>query len=183
MDEEGSLVVRGAATVETLPANLGRPTRLVLPERSRTALLAAAAALVLASGVALRVAGARVELRGGPVVFSLGQGDVEARLQEQQARHERELRALEARLERVALGATGGADREALLADARKLIEAESARQQQSWRANLARLEERALLMTFTMLHQVAGVVWTGGLVQLLAAWRLGRRDAALAGS
>ena len=53
-------------------------------------------------------------------------------------------RALEARLERVALGATGGTDREALLGEMRRLIEAESARQQQSWRANLAQLEERA---------------------------------------
>jgi putative copper resistance protein D len=44
-----------------------------------------------------------------------------------------------------------------------------------------ARLEGRALLMTCTTLHQVAATVWTGGLVQLGLAWRLTRRDAALA--
>jgi putative copper resistance protein D len=44
-----------------------------------------------------------------------------------------------------------------------------------------ARLEGRALLMTCTTLHQVAAAVWTGGLVQLGLAWRLARRDAALA--
>lgn len=43
------------------------------------------------------------------------------------------------------------------------------------------RLEFRALLMSCTMLHQVAAAVWTGGLVQLGVAWRLTRRDAALA--
>jgi len=46
-----------------------------------------------------------------------------------------------------------------------------------------ARLEHRTLLMTCTMLHQVAAAVWTGGLVQLGITWRLTRRDAALAPS
>jgi putative copper resistance protein D len=43
-----------------------------------------------------------------------------------------------------------------------------------------ARLDDRALLMTCTALHQVAAAVWTGGLVQLGVAWRLTRRDPAL---
>jgi putative copper resistance protein D len=46
-----------------------------------------------------------------------------------------------------------------------------------------ARLEGRAVLMTSTMLHQVAAAVWVGGLVQLLVAWRASRRVAALASS
>src|SRR5262249_328302 len=46
-----------------------------------------------------------------------------------------------------------------------------------------ARLEERALMMTATMLHQVPGAIWTGGLAQLLIAWGLGHRDARLASS
>ena len=43
------------------------------------------------------------------------------------------------------------------------------------------RLEYRAVLMTCTMLHQMAAAVWTGGLIQLGVAWRLTRRDAGLA--
>jgi putative copper resistance protein D len=43
------------------------------------------------------------------------------------------------------------------------------------------RLEERALLMACTMVHQVAAAVWTGGLVQLGLTWRIVRRTPALA--
>lgn len=39
------------------------------------------------------------------------------------------------------------------------------------------RLEHRAPLMALTVLHQAAGVVWVGGLVQLVALGRLAARD------
>jgi putative copper resistance protein D len=43
------------------------------------------------------------------------------------------------------------------------------------------RLEHRAPLMAVTVLHQVGAAVWAGGLLHLFAAWRLSRRDAAVA--
>jgi putative copper resistance protein D len=43
------------------------------------------------------------------------------------------------------------------------------------------RPDHRAPLMALTVLHQAAAGVWAGGLAQLLVAWRLGRRDAAVA--
>jgi putative copper resistance protein D len=46
-----------------------------------------------------------------------------------------------------------------------------------------ARLDARAVLMSCTMLHQVAGAVWAGGLAHLLAAWSLARRSPALEAS
>ncbi len=36
-----------------------------------------------------------------------------------------------------------------------------------------SRLEDRALLMSFTVLHQVAAAVWVGSVFQLLSVWRL----------
>lgn len=41
-----------------------------------------------------------------------------------------------------------------------------------------ARLDHRALLMALTVLHQAAGAVWLGALIQLGALWRLARRRA-----
>src|SRR5262249_20707211 len=42
------------------------------------------------------------------------------------------------------------------------------------------RLEHRALLMTITVVHQAAGAIWLGGLIQLGGLWRLARRDPAV---
>ena len=42
------------------------------------------------------------------------------------------------------------------------------------------RLEHRALLMTLTVVHQAAGAIWLGGLIQLGGLWRLARRDPAV---
>jgi putative copper resistance protein D len=51
-----------------------------------------------------------------------------------------------------------------------------------AWLTHAAgRLEHRAPLMLLTVGHQLAAAVWVGGLVQLGALWRLGRRDAAAA--
>jgi hypothetical protein len=148
-DFAGLLAVRRTLRTWTLPASLERPVRLSLPRPSRWPLLAAAAALVLASGLALRLAGARVELRGGPVLVSLGPGsasDLEARLAAQEVRHREELRALEARFERSRPqgAAAAASDGEAVLAEVRRLLAAESTRQRGDLQAGLVQIEERA---------------------------------------
>jgi copper resistance protein D len=52
-----------------------------------------------------------------------------------------------------------------------------------AWLVHAAgRLEHRPALMTLTVLHQVGAAVWVGGLIELLALWRLARRDPAVAG-
>jgi putative copper resistance protein D len=49
-----------------------------------------------------------------------------------------------------------------------------------AWLVHAAgRLEGRAPLMALTVLHQLGAAVWLGGLVQLVALWRLARRDRA----
>ena len=40
-----------------------------------------------------------------------------------------------------------------------------------------SRLEDRALLMTLTVTHQIAAATWVGGIFQLLAVWRLKKRN------
>ena len=41
-----------------------------------------------------------------------------------------------------------------------------------------SRLEDRALLMTLTVSHQVAAATWVGGIFQILALWSLKKRNA-----
>jgi len=41
-----------------------------------------------------------------------------------------------------------------------------------------SRLEDRALLMGLTVTHQIAAAAWVGGIFQLLAIWRLRKRNA-----
>ncbi|MCQ8106234.1 CopD family protein [Methylomonas sp. SURF-2] len=41
-----------------------------------------------------------------------------------------------------------------------------------------SRLEDRALLMTLTVSHQIAAAAWVGGIFQLLAIWRLKKQNA-----
>jgi len=41
-----------------------------------------------------------------------------------------------------------------------------------------SRLEDRALLMTLTVTHQVAAAAWVGGVFQILALWSLKKRNA-----
>lgn len=45
----------------------------------------------------------------------------------------------------------------------------------------VGRFEDRAFLMSLTVLHQLAAAIWVGGVVQLLMLWRLRRRDASVA--
>ena len=40
-----------------------------------------------------------------------------------------------------------------------------------------SRLEDRGLLMTLTVTHQIAAAAWVGGIFQLLAIWRLRKRN------
>ncbi|MGE0452901.1 MAG: anti-sigma factor [Vicinamibacteria bacterium] len=134
-----------------LPFSVERPVRLELPRRaSRWPLVAAAAGLILATGLSLRLANARVELRGGPLQFSLGgpsASQIEARLAAQEKRHNDELWALAARVEQVAAVPAAGEGAPAgdeTLAELRRLVSLESRRQQQELRASLARYEERA---------------------------------------
>ncbi len=41
-----------------------------------------------------------------------------------------------------------------------------------------SRLEDRGLLMTLTVSHQIAAATWVGGIIQLLAVWSLNKRNA-----
>ena len=51
-----------------------------------------------------------------------------------------------------------------------------------AWLVHAAgRVDGRALLMTLTILHQVAASLWVGGLVHLGATWRFGREDGVVA--
>jgi hypothetical protein len=82
-----------------------------LPERSRPRLalrrpspawgLAAAAALLLAAGAALRLSGASLEYHAGPVSVRLGGASLERALQDQERRHSQEIQGLRATLEAV----------------------------------------------------------------------------------
>src|SRR5687767_11733670 len=60
--------------------------------------LAAAAALLLALGGALRLAGASFEYRVGAATLRIGGGDLDGRFAEQEARYAREIHALRASL-------------------------------------------------------------------------------------
>ena len=44
----------------------------------------------------------------------------------------------------------------------------------------VGRFENRAMLMFFTIIHQIAGAIWFGGVVQLVLFWRTIRHDPAL---
>lgn len=44
-----------------------------------------------------------------------------------------------------------------------------------------SRLDQRVALMAITTVHQLAGVAWVGGVVHIVALWRLTKRDSAVA--
>lgn len=44
----------------------------------------------------------------------------------------------------------------------------------------VGRFENRQMLMLFTLIHQVAGAMWFGGVVQLIILWRVSRQNADL---
>lgn len=44
-----------------------------------------------------------------------------------------------------------------------------------------SRLDQRVMLMATTAVHQLAGVAWAGGVVHIVALWRLSKRDSSVA--
>jgi hypothetical protein len=115
------------------------------PARARYALrpwpgLAAAAAALLALGGVAGLAGS--ELRRDPQGWSLrvGRGgvDLQARLDEQEKRHRAEIEQL-----RASMALPPAADRQALLAAARELVESSEQRQDARLQDALARMTER----------------------------------------
>jgi hypothetical protein len=121
---------------------LPEPARNVgAPSRERRHLgLAAAAVFVLALGASLRIAGASLEVRGGPLSFSLGRSEGRPPLADEARREvaalRTELRAMEARLAAVGSGDTVVRQAEALLASSED-------RQTRQLDDRLRRLEER----------------------------------------
>lgn len=102
--------------------------------------LAAAAALVLALGGAVRLSGAEFRFQRGPVAFQLGgrAGELRARLTEQEARHRREIEDLKA-----ALG-DGPHDDAALVRKVEAMIRESEARQAMVLNASLQELAEKS---------------------------------------
>ena len=123
----------------TLPA-LGAPRPARAPRLSGL-WLAAAASLLIASGAALGLSGSELRYENGRLAFRLGRGpDVEQLLADQQARHERELRALKASLTQAAPAAGHDA---ALVESLQALVRESEARQAQRFSASLQDLQAR----------------------------------------
>ncbi len=146
-------------------------TRVSRPAPSGARWLAAAAALVLATGGALGFAGA--ELRVGGATWSLHLGrsgaDVERLLAEQEARHQQEIAALRASIAaarpRVASGPSDAPPADpTTIARVRDLIRESEARQAVLLNASLADLAERAEAQRrFDMARMSAGLSYLDG--------------------
>jgi hypothetical protein len=104
--------------------------------------LAAAAALLLALGGALRLSGAAFEYRTDAVTVRLGGGDLDGRFAAQEARHQREIQEL-----RVSLDQARTAPRPteaALLAQVQQLMQENEQRQAVRFQSSLEELAARA---------------------------------------
>jgi hypothetical protein len=103
--------------------------------------LAAAAALVLAVGGALALAGSELRYEQGRITLRLGPGaaDVERLLAQQELRHRSEIEAL-----RTALGEVQGRDGRSLLHQMERLVRESEARQTLLLNASLASIEARS---------------------------------------
>jgi hypothetical protein len=109
-----------------------------LAERGRW--LLAAAAIVLAIGGAFGLAGTEVGYRDGHLDLRVGRGgDVSALLARQEERHQAEIAAIRASLSRP-----DGLQSSTTLDEVKSLVMESERRQQESWRADLVRLEGRA---------------------------------------
>ncbi len=104
---------------------------LVQRRMGRLPALAAAAALALAVGGALRLSGASLEYRSGPVRVRLGAANpnVEAALREQEVRHLREIQALRGSLEAVNARLAAQPDDAGLFAKVQQLVRENEERQ------------------------------------------------------
>jgi hypothetical protein len=103
--------------------------------------LAAAAALLVAAGAALGLSGSEISYREGRLALRLGRADREFRavLAEQEARHEQQIRALQASLSQA-----GPRDESAMLAKVQDLIKESEARQAILLSASLAEQSDRS---------------------------------------
>jgi anti-sigma factor RsiW len=123
-----------------------------LPERSRARVmqrhqrpliaLAAAASLVLALAGAVRLAGASFEYNVGGATFRIGAPEVTKLLQQQQARHQEEIRALRASLVETPPVAAPREDQ--LLSRVQQLIRENEQRQAARFNTSLEELAARA---------------------------------------
>jgi hypothetical protein len=103
--------------------------------------LAAAAALILAVGGALALAGSELRYEQGRITLRLGRGatEVERLLAEQELRHRSEIQAL-----RTTLGEVQGRDGRSLLHQMEQLVRESEARQTLLLNASLASIEARS---------------------------------------
>ena len=105
------------------------------------AVLAAAACLLLALGAALRLSGASFEYRAGAATLRLGGGELSKAVEEQEARHQREIQALRASLSQPRTSEPGEA---VLLAKVEQLIRENEQRQAARLNTSLEELAARA---------------------------------------
>ncbi len=151
--------------------------RLAIPALLRPARwLAAAAALVATAGGALVLAKGEIRYPNGQVALRLAAPSTEASdlrrlLAEQEARHRRDIAELKASTLRPAATTDGALDREALLAEVRRMIKDSEARQGTVFTASLSGLEERTQAQRRVDLAQVgAGLSYLEGKTGLQAA-------------
>jgi hypothetical protein len=145
------------------------PSRALRARRPMASLGLAAAAL-LATGAAIGLAGAEVrrDQAGWSVRLGRPGAALEARLDEQEARHQRELDALRARLDRPAAATAAGEPSAAAL---RLLVEESERRQEERLVQALADLSERTEAQRRYDLAQVsAGMSYLEGKASLHAA-------------
>lgn len=125
-----------------------------LPEHARPKLaprrlgpfatMAAAASLLLALGGAIRLSGASFEYRAGGARLRLGEASVPGALQEHEARHQQEIRALKASLEAIRARPAVAAPETQMLARVEQLIRENEQRQAAHLNTSLEELAVRA---------------------------------------
>lgn len=125
--------------------------RPLLPRRSSFRLpsfLAAAAALLVATGAGLGLSGSELRFEEGRFALRLGRGPSEGALQKalaaQESRHRQELFALRAELRAGARPASVPAEGDPLLQRVAEMIRESESRQAQRFTASLATLDERS---------------------------------------
>lgn len=105
--------------------------------------LAAAAGLLLATGAALRLAGASFEYRRGPIAVRLGPGAARAELEAQEQRHRRELDELRSTLARVEARLSEPGTDAAVMRRVEQIVRDSEERQSRAVQTRLTSFEER----------------------------------------
>jgi hypothetical protein len=120
---------------------------LARPAHRFPRLLAAAAALLVATGAGLGLAGSELRFEEGRFAFRLGRGPSEQVVREallaQEARHQRELEDLRSQLRTIARPASGETPGDPLLQQVAELIRESEARQEERLAASLRGVDER----------------------------------------